>query len=70
MQFKIYVIPIVLASILLIDSIFVLGYKKPLPIEFAPTSRDKTQAYILPISEPNYIPILNSNIFFGISLKN
>jgi serine-type D-Ala-D-Ala carboxypeptidase (penicillin-binding protein 5/6) len=65
MQFKIYVIPIVLASILVVDSFFVLSFKDE-NVSDALLSKKASdtiaQAYILPISEPNYLPILNSNV--------
>jgi serine-type D-Ala-D-Ala carboxypeptidase (penicillin-binding protein 5/6) len=63
MYFKIIVIPIVLASILALDSFFVLGYKDDSEItDSINISSEKNLAYILPVNEPNYLPILNLNI--------
>lgn len=64
MDSKLYILTIVLAVLVVINIFFVLSSSKyPIePTKLSENTFNSTQAYILPISESSYIPILNSQI--------
>lgn len=65
MQFKVYSVTIIIIVLFIINFfLFFQNSRSDIPvISFAGNFvNESQQAYILPISEPNYIPILDSNI--------
>lgn len=61
MQSKLYAIAVILAGLVVISILFVIDSSKKNNIANVGSVFNSSQAYLLPISEPSYFPIYNSN---------
>src|SRR3989344_8538686 len=61
MQSKLYILAMSLAGLVIVSILFVMDSSQNNNLANAEPAFNSSQAYLLPISEPSYFPIYNSN---------